>query len=63
LVVHNAGRGAPQTGAAQAWYAPYDSRLHRSDREAFGGWWDDHQGAGDQWYDAFYRDPEHFNYR
>jgi beta-galactosidase len=49
--------------AAQAWYAPYDPAIHRSDKEPWGGWWDDHQGAGDQWYDEFYQDPEHFNYR
>ncbi len=63
IILLNDGMVAPPTRAAQAWYAPYDPALHRSDREAWGGWWDDHQGAGDQWYDAFYRDPEHFNYR
>jgi beta-galactosidase len=50
-------------GAAQAWYAPYDAKLHRSDQEEAGGWWINHQGAGDQWYDEFYKDPQHFTYR
>jgi beta-galactosidase len=50
-------------GAAQAWYAPYDDKLHRSDQEEAGGWWINHQGAGDQWYDEFYKDPQHFTYR
>ena len=62
VILLNDGMAAPPIAAAQTWYAPYDPRLHRSDKEAFGGWWDDHQGAGDQWYDAFYRDPENFNY-
>ncbi len=60
IVLLNDGMTAPPISAAQAWYAPYDARLHRSDREPFGGWWDDHQGAGDQWYDAFYADPGEF---
>jgi beta-galactosidase len=50
-------------GAAQAWYAPYDAKLHRSDEEEAGGWWINHQGAGDQWYDEFYKDPRNFTYR
>ncbi|MGB6544593.1 MAG: sugar-binding domain-containing protein [Candidatus Acidiferrales bacterium] len=50
-------------GAAQAWYAPYDDKLHRSDQEEAGGWWINHQGAGDQWYDEFYKDPRNFTYR
>jgi hypothetical protein len=50
-------------GAAQAWYEPYKDEMHRSDREPWGGWWNNHQGAGDQWYDRFYRDAEHFTYR
>ena len=63
VVLLNDGMAAPPISAAQAWYAPYDPKLYRSDREPFGGWWDDHQGAGDQWYDAFYVDPRNFNYR
>lgn len=50
-------------GAAQAWYEPYNDFIHRSDREPWGDWWDNHQGAGDQWYDRFYQDAEHFTYR
>lgn len=50
-------------GAAQAWYEPYKDELHRSDREPWGGWWNNHQGAGDQWYDRFYKGPDDFTYR
>ena len=63
VILLNDGFVASPTSAAQAWYAPYDPGLHRSDKEPFGGWWDDHQGAGDQWYDAFYANPNAFNYR
>ncbi|MEI9885844.1 MAG: sugar-binding domain-containing protein [Rhizomicrobium sp.] len=63
VILLNDGMIAPPTLAAQAWYAPYESTPHRSDKEPWGGWWDDHQGAGDQWYDAFYKNPESFNYR
>jgi hypothetical protein len=50
-------------GAAQAWYEPYNDTMHRSDKEEWGAWWNNHQGAGDQWYDTFYTDAEHFTYR
>ena len=50
-------------GAAQAWYAPYDDKIHRSDEEPWGGWWNNHQGAGDQWVDGFYKSPTDFTYR
>jgi beta-galactosidase len=50
-------------GAAQAWYAPYDDHIHRSDEEPWGGWWNNHQGAGDQWVDEFYKSPTDFTYR
>lgn len=63
IILMNDGMSSPEFHAAQAWYAPYDPNLHRSDKEPWGGWWDDHQGAGDQWYDAFYKDPQHFTYR
>lgn len=63
IIALNDGLIDPPTRAAQAWYAPYDSKIHRSDREAWGGWWDQHQGAGDQWVDGFYQDTEHFTYR
>jgi len=49
--------------AAQAWFEPYNDKMHRSDEEAWGGWWINHQGAGDQWYDEFYLDSDHFTYR
>jgi beta-galactosidase len=55
-------------GAAQAWYEPWSSdlkegKLHRSDQEKWGGWWNNHQGAGDQWYDEFYKSPTDYTYR
>jgi len=62
-VVLNDGFVAPPRNAAQAWYEPYKDEIHRSDREAWGGWWINHQGAGDQWYDRFYEDTEHYTYR
>jgi beta-galactosidase len=49
--------------AAQAWFEPYSNKMHRSDEEPWGDWWINHQGAGDQWYDEFYQDSEHFTYR
>ena len=49
--------------AAQAWFEPYNDKMHRSDEEPWGDWWINHQGAGDQWYDEFYQDSEHFTYR
>lgn len=63
IILMNDGMSSPEIHAAQAFYAPYDPVLHRSDREAWGGWWGDHQGAGDQWYDKFYQDPQRFTYR
>lgn len=47
--------GFVQRGAAQAMYLPYDDHYYRSDVEQWGGWWVNHQGAGDQWYDKFYQ--------
>ena len=41
-------------GAAQAMLTPYNDHLYRSDVEKWGGWWVQHQSAGDQWYDKFY---------
>jgi beta-galactosidase len=38
-------------------------KLHRSDEEKFGDWWNNHQGAGDQWYDQFYKSPTDYTYR
>ena len=63
IILMNDGMSSREFSAAEAWYEPYNPVLHRSDREPWGGWWDDHQGAGDQWYDSFYQDPEHFTYR
>jgi hypothetical protein len=62
-IVLNDGFVAPPTKAAQAWFAPYDAELHRSDVEQWGGWWNQHQGAGDEWYDQFYKSPSEFTYK
>lgn len=50
-------------GAAQAMFLPYSDEFHRSDKEKAGGWWVNHQGAGDQWYDAFYKGKDDFIHR
>jgi hypothetical protein len=55
--------GFVQRGAAQAMYLPYDDTYHRSDKEPWGGWWDNHQGAGDQWYDKFYVSKDDYVHR
>ena len=57
-IVLNDGFVAPPRKAAQAWYEPWNDKLHRSDEEEWGGWWIQHQGAGDQWYDEFYKSPD-----
>ncbi len=62
-IVLNDGFVAPPRKAAQAWFEPYNDKLHRSDEEEWGGWWNQHQGAGDQWYDEFYKSPTEFTYR
>ncbi len=62
-IVLNDGFVAPPRKAAQAWYAPWDPHLHRSDEEEWGGWWNQHQGAGDQWYDEFYKSPTDYTYK
>jgi hypothetical protein len=62
-IVLNDGFVAPPRKAAQAWFAPWDAKLHRSDEEEWGGWWNQHQGAGDQWYDEFYKSPTDFTYK
>jgi len=66
MVVLNDGFVA--RGAAQAWYEPWgeelkEGKLHRSDEEKWGDFWNQHQGAGDQWYDEFYKSPTDFTYR
>jgi hypothetical protein len=50
-------------GAAQAMYLPYDDHYYRSDVEEWGGWWVNHQGAGDQWYDRFYKGKDDYIHR
>ena len=50
-------------GAAQAMYLPYDDRYWRSDKDEWGGWWVNHQGAGDQWYDHFYKGKDDYIHR
>jgi hypothetical protein len=62
-IVLNDGFVAAPTRAAQAWFAPWDAKLHRSDEEQWGGWWNQHQGAGDQWVDEFYKSPTEFTYK
>jgi hypothetical protein len=62
-IVLNDGFVAPPTKAAQAWFEPWDDKLHRSDEEEWGGWWNQHQGAGDEWYDQFYKSPSEFTYK
>jgi hypothetical protein len=62
-IVLNDGFVAPPRRAAQAWFEPWSDKLHRSDEEEWGGWWNQHQGAGDQWYDEFYKGPTEFTYK
>ncbi len=73
-VVLNDGFVAPPRKAAQAWYEPWTwdeqalgglkpGKLHRSDEKEWGDWWNQHQGAGDQWYDEFYKSPTDFTYK
>jgi hypothetical protein len=50
-------------GAAQGMFLPYDDTFHSSDKEPAGGWWVNHQGAGDQWYDKFYNGKDDFIHR
>ncbi|WP_125487578.1 sugar-binding domain-containing protein [Edaphobacter aggregans] len=63
IIALNDGFSPPPRSAAQAWYEPWNDKLHRSDQEEWGGWWNNHQGAGDQWYDEFYTDPRTFTYK
>jgi beta-galactosidase len=62
-IVLNDGFVAPPRKAAQAWYEPWNDKIHRSDEEEWGDWWNQHQGAGDQWYDEFYKSPTDFTYK
>lgn len=61
-VVLNDGFSPPPRNAAQAWFAPYQDTMYRSDQEPFAYWWNNHQGAGDQWYDMFYKNAKSFTY-
>jgi len=66
MVVLNDGFVA--RGAAQAWYEPWsadlkEGKLHRSDVNQWGDFWNNHQGAGDQWYDKFYTSPTDYTYK
>jgi beta-galactosidase len=62
-IVLNDGFVAPPRNAAQAWFEPWNDKLHRSDEKEWGDWWNQHQGAGDQWYDEFYKSPTDFTYK
>ncbi len=62
-IVLNDGFVAPPRRAAQAWFEPWNPKLHRSDEVEWGDWWNQHQGAGDQWYDEFYKSPTDFTYQ
>lgn len=62
-VVLNDGFSPPPRSAPQAWFPPYRHTMLRSDKEQWAYWWNNHQGAGDQWYDEFYKDADHFTYR
>jgi len=55
--------GFVERGAAQAMFLPYNEHYFRSDVEKAGGWWGNHQGAGDQWYDKFYVDKDKYIHR
>ncbi|HXC94442.1 MAG TPA: glycoside hydrolase family 2 TIM barrel-domain containing protein [Edaphobacter sp.] len=62
-IVLNDGFVAPPRKAAQAWFEPWNDKIHRSDEKEWGDWWNQHQGAGDQWYDEFYKSPTDFTYQ
>ncbi len=62
-VVLNDGFSPPPRSAPQAWFAPYHDTMYRSDKQEWAYWWNNHQGAGDQWYDRFYKDAGDFTYR
>ena len=62
-IVLNDGFVAPPRKAAQAWFEPWNDKIHRSDAQEWGDWWNQHQGAGDQWYDEFYKSPAAFTYK
>ncbi|GGZ44558.1 sugar-binding domain-containing protein [Asticcacaulis endophyticus] len=55
--------GFVKRGAAQAMYLAYNDHYYRSDVEPWGGWWVEHQAAGDQWYDRFYVNKDDYVHR
>lgn len=55
--------GFVKRGAAQAMYLAYNDHYFRSDVEEWGGWWVEHQAAGDQWYDRFYVNRDDYVHR
>ncbi|MEM9964192.1 MAG: sugar-binding domain-containing protein [Asticcacaulis sp.] len=55
--------GFVKRGAAQAMYLAYNDHYFRSDVEEWGGWWVEHQAAGDQWYDRFYVNKDDYVHR
>lgn len=63
IVALNDGLMDPPWSQPQAWFEPYSDKLHRSDQETWGAWFDRHQGADEQWYDRFYKGPDDFVYR
>lgn len=50
-------------GKPQAWMAPWSDRVRSTLDGGAGGWWNNHQGAADSWYDIFYKNPREFTYR
>jgi beta-galactosidase len=62
IIALNDGFSPAPRLAAQAWYEPYNDKIHRSDKQDWGDWWNNHQAGGDQWYDNFYTDPRTFIY-
>ncbi len=52
--------GFVERGAAQAMFLPYDKKYYNSREIKWGGWWVNHQGAGDQWYDKFYANKDEY---
>ena len=55
--------GFVERGAAQAMFLPYDEKFYNSNEVKWGGWWVNHQGAGDQWYDKFYKSKDDYIHR
>ncbi len=62
-VVLNDGFSPPPRNAAQAWYEPWNDSHPPLRQRALRPLVEQHQGAGDQWYDEFYKSPTDFTYR